>query len=162
MENTTKQTSDFHIDYEFNALGTIGERDDSISKDILRNTSSAANTTQALLQKANLQSALDNFAKDLFRCFVTDTIDVDDLLCNTVNNDFSSFAGFCGAYGGAQIAASIASAKATAIATGAVIGSAAGPVGTIIGSVVGGIVIGLGSGAIIGKATRDGSGNSYN
>lgn len=112
----------------------------------------AANSLGAVPVMAAANTAVD-FAKDLYRCFVIGTIDADDLLCNTVNNTFSSTAGFGGAYIGAQIAG-IASAKAAA-ATGAAIGSALGPIGTIVGSVVGGIVIGYGANAIIGTANKD-------
>lgn len=112
----------------------------------------AANSLGAVPIMAAANTAVD-IAKDLYRCFVTGAIDADDLLCNTVNNTYSSFAGFGGAYVGAQIAG-IASAKAAA-ATGAAIGSALGPIGTIVGSVVGGIVIGLGANEIIGTANKD-------
>jgi hypothetical protein len=112
----------------------------------------AASSLGALPAMAVANTAVD-FGKDLYRCFVTGAIDADDLLCNTVNNTFSSFAGFGGGYLGTQIAG-IASAKATA-ATGAAIGSALGPIGTIVGSVVGGIVIGYGANAIIGTANKD-------
>ena len=112
----------------------------------------AANSLGAIPAMAIANTALD-FAKDLYRCFVSGTIDADDLLCNSINNSFSSFAGFGGAYLGGQIA-TFATAK-TAAATGAAIGSPLGPVGTIVGSVVGGIVIGLGANAIIGTANKD-------
>ena len=112
----------------------------------------AANSLGAVPVMAATNTAVD-FAKDLYRCFVIGAIDADDLLCNTVNNTFSSTAGFGGAYIGAQIAG-IASAKAAA-ATGAAIGSALGPIGIIVGSVVGGIVIGYGANAIIGTANKD-------
>lgn len=112
----------------------------------------AANSLGALPVMAVANTSVD-FAKDLYRCFVTGAIDTDDLLCNTINNTYSSFAGFGGAYVGAQIAG-IASAK-SAVATGAAIGSALGPIGTIIGSVVGGVVIGYGANAIIGTANKD-------
>jgi len=112
----------------------------------------AATSLGAMPVMAVANTAVD-FAKDLYRCFVSGAIDADDLLCNTVNNTYSSFAGFGGAYVGAQIAG-IASAKA-AVATGAAIGSALGPIGTIVGSVVGGIIIGYGANAIIGTANKD-------
>ena len=111
-----------------------------------------------------------DFAKDLYRCFITKKIDMDDLLCNSVNNVFSSVAGFGGAWGFGQIGGQIAghfssqaftqgmtllaSAKSSA-ATGAAIGSSFGPIGTVVGSVVGGILIGLGANAIIGTANKD-------
>lgn len=129
----------------------------------------AANSLGAIPAMAIANTAVD-FAKDLYKCFVTGTIDADDLLCNSVNNTFSSFAGFGGAWAvgqlGGQIsgqfssqvflqgASAIASAQ-TAAATGAAIGSSLGPIGTIFGSVVGGIVIGLGANAIIGTANKD-------
>lgn len=112
----------------------------------------AANTLGAMPVMAASNTAVD-FAKDLYRCFVTGSIDADDLLCNTVNNTFSSFAGFGGAYLGGQLAG-FASAQAAA-AAGAAIGSALGPIGTMIGSVVGGMVIGFGASAIIGTANKD-------
>jgi len=112
----------------------------------------AANSLGALPAMAVANTAVD-FAKDLYKCFVIRTIDADDLLCNTINNTFSSFAGFGGAYLGGQIA-TFASVK-TAAATGAAIGSPLGPIGTIVGSVVGGMVIGLGANAVIGTANKD-------
>lgn len=129
----------------------------------------AANSIEAIPGMVVANVAVD-FAKDLYKCFVTKTIDTDDLLCNSVNNVFSSAAGFSGAltagYLGGQIAgqfsgqafiqsASVfASAKASA-ATGAAIGSSLGPIGTVIGSALGGIVIGVGANAIIGTANKD-------
>ncbi len=95
-----------------------------------------------------------DFAKDLYKMFVSHTIDADDLLCNTVNNTFSSFAGFGGSWAGAQIAGSCLSVQ-TAAATGASIGSVLGPLGTVIGSAVGGLVIGYGATLIIGTANKD-------
>lgn len=95
-----------------------------------------------------------DFAKDLYKMFVTHTIDADDLLCNTVNNTFSSFAGFGGSWVGAQVAGSCLSAQ-TAAAAGASIGSVLGPLGTVIGSAIGGLVIGYGATLIIGTANKD-------
>lgn len=129
----------------------------------------AANSLEAIPIMATANVAVD-FAKDLYKCFVTQTIDTDDLLCNSVNNVFSSAAGFGGAWAVGQIGGQIAgqfssqafiqgvglftSAK-TAAATGAAIGSSLGPIGTMVGSVVGGIVIGIGANAIIGTANKD-------
>lgn len=129
----------------------------------------AANSLEAIPAMATANVAVD-FAKDLYKCFVTQSIDTDDLLCNTVNNVFSSAAGFTGAWAVGQIGGLIAgqfssqafiqgiglltSAK-TAAATGAAIGSSVGPIGTVVGSVVGGIVIGIGANAIIGTANKD-------
>lgn len=99
-----------------------------------------------------------DFAKDLYRCFVTKTIDTDDLLCNTVNNSFSSIASFGGSWIGGQIAGQVVSsaisAKAAA-ALGASIGTAAGPLGTVIGAAVGGLIFGLGANAIIKVGDKD-------
>lgn len=129
----------------------------------------AASSLEAIPGMAVANVAVD-FAKDLYRCFVTQTIDTDDLLCNSVNSVFSSAAGFTGAWAVGQIGGQIAgqfssqafiqgvglltSAK-TAAATGAAIGSSLGPIGTVVGSVVGGIVIGIGANAIIGTANKD-------
>ncbi len=129
----------------------------------------AANSLEAIPIMATANVAVD-FAKDLYKCFVTQTIDTDDLLCNSVNNVFSSAVGFGGAWAAGQIGGQIAgqfssqafiqgvslltSAK-TAAATGAAIGSSLGPIGTVVGSVVGGIVIGIGANAIIGTANMD-------
>ncbi len=128
-----------------------------------------ANSLEAIPVMATANVAVD-FAKDLYKCFVVQTIDTDDLLCNSVNNVFSSVAGFTGAWAMGQIGNQIAeqfssqaflqgvgfitSAKTTA-ATGAAIGSSLGPIGTVVGSVVGGIIIGIGASAIIGKANSD-------
>lgn len=129
----------------------------------------AANSLEAIPVMVTANVAVD-FAKDLYKCFVTQTIDTDDLLCNSVNNVFSSTAGFTGAWAAGQIGGQIAgqfsgqafiqgvglltSAK-TAAATGASIGSSLGPIGTVVGSVVGGIVFGIGANAIIGTANKD-------
>lgn len=120
----------------------------------------AANSFGAVPIMAVANTAVD-FAKDLYRCFVAETIDIDDLLCNTINNAFSSLAGFGGGYLGGYVGgyigvqiAGFTSAQAAA-ATGAAIGSPLGPIGTVIGSVVGGIVIGIGANAIVGTANKD-------
>jgi len=109
----------------------------------------AANTLGAVPSMVIASAAVD-FAKDIYRCFVSGIIDADDMLCNTVNNTFTSFAG----YGGAWALGAVVSAK-TATATGAAIGSALGPIGTIVGSVVGGIVIGRAANMIVGVANKD-------
>lgn len=129
----------------------------------------AANSIEAIPGMVAANVAVD-FGKDLYKCFVAKTIDTDDLLCNSVNNVFSSAAGFGGAWVtgniGGQIAGQFssqafaqgvsifASAKASA-ATGAAIGSSLGPIGTVVGSALGGIVIGIGANAIIGTANKD-------
>lgn len=125
----------------------------------------AANSIEALPGMVVANVAVD-FGKDLYKCFVTKTIDTDDLLCNSVNNVFSSAAGFGGAWVAGQLGGQLssqafvqgvsvfASAKASA-ATGAAIGSSLGPIGTVIGSALGGIVIGFGAKAIIGTANKD-------
>lgn len=100
-----------------------------------------------------------NVGKDFYKCFVLQSIDPDDVLCNSVNNMYTSFAGYGGAWVGAQAASYIAtgtfaSAQA-ACATGAAIGSVLGPIGTIVGSVVGGLVIGIGANAVVGTAEKD-------
>ncbi len=117
----------------------------------------AANSLEAVPIMAIANTAVD-FAKDLYRCFVTQTIDTDDLLCNSINNAFTSAAGFAGGYAGGQlgglVVGTFASAKSAA-ATGAAIGSALGPIGTVVGSVVGGVVIGIGANLIVGTANKD-------
>ena len=129
----------------------------------------AANSIEAIPGMVAANVAVD-FAKDLYKCFVTKTIDTDDLLCNSVNNVFSSGAGFGGAWVAGHLGSHIAgqfssqaftqgvsifaSAKASA-ATGAAIGSSLGPIGTVIGSALGGIVIGIGANATIGTANKD-------
>ena len=123
----------------------------------------AANSIEAIPGMVVANVAID-FAKDLYKCFVSKTIDTDDLLCNSVNNAFSSVAGFGGAWAAGQITSQafahsvsvFASAKASA-ATGAAIGSSLGPIGTVIGSALGGIVIGIGANAIVGTANKDAS-----
>lgn len=113
----------------------------------------AENSIGAVPAMAITNTVVD-FAKDLYKMFVLQAIDADDLLCNTVNNTFSSFAGFGGAWVGAQIAGSCLSVQ-TAAATGASIGSALGPLGTVVGAAVGGLVIGYGATLIIGTANKD-------
>lgn len=112
-----------------------------------------ANSLGAVPIMAAANFAVD-LGKDLYKCFVSGSIDADDLLCNSVNNLYSSVAGFGGAYVGGQLAGILVSAK-TSAATGAAIGSALGPIGTVVGSVVGGIVLGLGANAVIGAANKD-------
>ena len=105
-----------------------------------------------------LANASVDIAKDLYRLFVTQTIDADDLLCNSVNNVFTSFAGFTGSWLGGQV---IAPAVMSSLSiqgcaeVGAGIGSLLGPVGTIIGATVGGLVIGCGASLIVGTANKD-------
>ena len=106
-----------------------------------------------------------NVGKDFYKCFVLQSIDPDDVLCNSVNNMYTSFAGYGGAWVGAQAASYIAtgtfaSAQA-ACATGAAIGSVVGPIGTMVGSVIGGLVIGICANAIVGTAEKDAIG-AYN
>ena len=112
-----------------------------------------ANSLGAVPVMAAANFAVD-FGKDLYKCFISRSIDADELLSNSVNNLYSSVAGFGGGYAGGQLAGLLVSAKASA-ATGAAIGSALGPIGTVIGSVVGGIVIGFGANAVIGTANKD-------
>lgn len=94
-----------------------------------------------------------DLAKDLYHCFVSQDIDADDLLCNTINNVYNSFAGFGGTYVGGQLA--IFSSAKIAAANGAAIGSTLGPVGTIIGSVIGSFIVGMGANAVVDVANKD-------
>lgn len=94
-----------------------------------------------------------DLAKDLYHCFISQDIDADDLLCNTINNVYNSFAGFGGTYVGGQLA--IFSAAKIAAANGAAIGSTLGPVGTIIGSVIGSFIVGMGANAVVDVANKD-------
>lgn len=94
-----------------------------------------------------------DLAKDLYHCFVSQDIDADDLLYNTINNVYNSFAGFGGTYVGGQLA--IFSAAKIAAANGAAIGSTLGPVGTIIGSVIGSFIVGMGANAVVDVANKD-------
>lgn len=117
----------------------------------------AANSLEAVPVMAGANVAV-SFAKDLYKCFIANEIDKDDLLCNTVNNTFASAAGFGGAWVGGQIggqAITLFTAAKTAAATGAAIGSPLGPVGTVVGSLVGGLLIGIGTNAIVGTANKD-------
>ena len=120
-----------------------------------------ANTLGAVPIMAAANIAVD-FAKDLYRCFISRTIDADDLLCNSVSYSFSSAAGFGGSWVGGQVAGQViahaTSAKAAA-ATGATIGSALGPVGTIVGSAVGGLLFGLCASAISKIGEKDANEN---
>ncbi len=113
----------------------------------------AANSLAAIPITAFASVTVD-FAKDLYHCFISKTIDTDDLLCNTVNNSFSSVSGFGGAWAAGHVTEIFLSAK-TAAATGAGIGSSLGPIGTVVGSVVGGLVIGLAAKGIINTANKD-------
>ena len=113
----------------------------------------AANSLAAIPITAFASVTVD-FAKDLYHCFISKTIDTDDLLCNTVNNSFSSVSGFGGAWAAGHVTEIFLSAK-TAAETGAGIGSSLGPIGAVIGSVVGGLVIGLAAKGIINTANKD-------
>lgn len=106
-----------------------------------------------------------DFAKDLYKCFILGEIGTDDLLCNTVENAFSSVAGFGGGWLAGQLgshvarqiggqAALIASAKGAA-AIGAAVGSPLGPMGTVVGSAIGELVIGLCANGIIDTTNKD-------
>ncbi len=130
-------------------MGSVQAVGKALGKDIPANSLGAV----PVMVAANVSV---DFAKDLYRCFVAKTIDTDDLLCNSVNNSFSSLAGFGGAWASGQIAGQIfaqgagaAVSSKVAAATGASIGSAIGPLGTVVGAAVGGLLIGLGANAII-------------
>ena len=103
-----------------------------------------------------------DIAKDLYRCFVTKTIDTDDLLCNSINNTFINLSGFGGRWVSGQIAGqalvhgtSVSVSAKIAATTGASIGSALGPLGTVVGAVVGGYLFDLGAKAVIRVGTND-------
>lgn len=117
-----------------------------IGKEVVANSLGAVPITVAANTTVDL-------AKDLYRCFVNQTIDADDLLCNTINNVYNSAAGYLGSYAGSQI--SVFLTAKSAAATGATIGSTLGPLGTVIGSVVGGFIIGLGAQSLINTANKD-------
>lgn len=117
----------------------------------------AANSLGAVPIMAAANTTVD-FAKDLYRCFIAGSIDADDLLCNTINNTYSSVAGFGGAWVGGQVAGQAIGWTSTAASSaeiGAAIGSALGPIGTVVGSVVGGIVFGFAVQGIVGVANKD-------
>ncbi|SLK50448.1 Uncharacterised protein [Mycobacteroides abscessus subsp. abscessus] len=88
-------------------------------------------------------NALYDFTKDLYR-FSKGDIDADDLLCNTVNNSYTSL----GAFGGAQLGVS------AAIGLGATIGTSVGPIGTVIGGAIGGLIGGIATGAVVSSAGK--------
>lgn len=103
-----------------------------------------------------------DFAKNLYRCFVTKEIDKDELLLYTVNNSFSSLGGYTGTWAGSQLAGLLVSHEATtaisakiAVTIGASIGSSIGPLGTVIGSVIGSLIFGIGVNAIINTSYAD-------
>lgn len=136
-------------------MGSVQAVGKALGKDI------PANSLGAIPVMAAANASVD-FAKDLYRCFVTKTIDTDDLLCHSIDNSFSSLAGFGGSWVGRQIAGQIishsagvaASAKAAA-ATGASIGSVLGPIGTVVGAAAGGLLIGLSASAVITVGNSD-------
>lgn len=117
-----------------------------VGKEVMANSLGAVPVTVAANTTVDL-------AKDLYRCFVNQTIDADDLLYNTINNVYNSAAGYLGSYAGSQI--SVFLTAKSAAATGATIGSTLGPLGTVIGSVVGGFIIGLGAQSLINTANKD-------
>ena len=114
----------------------------------------AQNSLGAVPIAAAANTAVD-LAKDLYRCFVKQSIDTDDLLCNTIDHAFSSSAGFAGGWAGSRAAAGLFASMTSAAETGASIGSVIGPIGTVIGAVVGGLLIGLGAKAVIDTADKD-------
>lgn len=102
-------------------------------------------------------SVMVDLAKDLYRCFFEGSIDADKLLCNTVNNTFTSVAGCLGGAAGGRAGAKafrLLTAKES-IATGAAIGSPLGPIGIILGSVIGSAIINIGASALISTANED-------
>lgn len=113
----------------------------------------AESSLEAVPAMAIANASVD-LAKDLYRLFVSQTIDADDLLCNTVEHTFSSFAGFGGSWLGGQAAGYAMSAQ-TAASVGASIGSALGPIGTVVGAAIGGLLIGYGASRIVGTAAKD-------
>lgn len=128
-------------------VGSVQIIGEMIGKEITSNSLGAV----PILAATN--ASLD-LAKDLYKCFVTQSMDTDDLLCNTVNNVYTSAAGFGGGYIGGQVASTFVSAKASLV-TGATIGSSLGPIGTVVGSIIGGVVIGLGANLVVGSANND-------
>ncbi|MCI3922169.1 hypothetical protein MO973_18230 [Paenibacillus sp. TRM 82003] len=118
-----------------------GAADGGARAGVIYCASSLFRTSVPVLAAAN---TLYDFAKDMYK-FCDGTIDADDLLCNTVNNAFSSAA----AFGGAQLGV------AAAVSLGATIGTAVGPVGTAVGAAIGGLVFGLGAGAVISSASKE-------
>ena len=162
-KNLTEE--DFVKSFEHILCGTIegGVRGGATAESVvllgkLLNKEIAENSLEAIPAMVVANVAID-VGKDFYKCFVLQSIDTDDVLCNSVNNMYTSFAGYGGAWVGAQVAGYVttgvlASAQ-TACATGAAIGSVLGPIGTIVGSVVGGLVIGIGANAVVGKAEKD-------
>ena len=168
-KNLTEE--DFVKSFEHILCGTIegGVRGGATAESVvllgkLLNKEIAENSLEAIPAMVVANVAID-VGKDFYKCFVLQSIDTDDVLCNSVNNMYTSFAGYGGAWVGAQVAGYVttgvlASAQ-TACATGAAIGSVLGPIGIIVGSVVGGLVIGIGANAVVGKAEKDAI-ESYN
>lgn len=129
----------------------------------------ASNSFEAVPAMAMANFSVD-FAKDLYKCFVTQAIDKDELLNNSVNNLYSSVLGFGGScvvgkvsekvlkhfsmHAFSQSVELLESAKVAASA-GASIGSPLGPIGTIVGSVVGGLVFSFGAKTVIKGAKED-------
>lgn len=162
-KNLTEE--DFVKSFEHILCGTIegGVRGGATAGSVvllgkLLNKEIAENSLEAIPAMVVANVAID-VGKDFYKCFVLQSIDPDDVLCNSVNNMYTSFAGYGGAWVGAQVAGYVttgvfASAQ-TACATGAAIGSVLGPIGTIVGSVVGGLVIGIGANAVVGTAEKD-------
>lgn len=137
-------------------MGSVQAIGKALGREIPTNTLGAV----PIMAAANVSV---DIAKDLYQCFVTKTIDIDDLLCNSISKSFSSLAGFSGSWAGGQIAGVLAShGTATAIsakvaaATGASIGSAIGPLGTVIGATIGGFLISTSAKAIIKVGNDDG------
>ncbi|MBO4626608.1 MAG: hypothetical protein J5645_01335 [Lachnospiraceae bacterium] len=137
-------------------VGTVQLVGKALGKDIPANSLGAV----PIMAAANMSLDL---AKDLYRCFITKTIDPDDLLCNVINYSFSSLASFGGSWVVGQISGQIlshgtgisASAKVAA-ETGASIGATFGPLGSVIGAAVGSLLFGIGAKAVVGVGSADG------
>lgn len=169
-KNITEE--DFIKSFEYILCGTIegGVRGGATAETVvllgkMLNKEIAENSLEAIPAMVLVNVAID-VGKDFYKCFVLQSIDPDDVLCNSVNSMYTSFAGYGGAWIGGQVAgyvtseviassASLLASAQASCATGAAIGSALGPIGTIVGSVVGGLIIGIGANAIVGTAEKD-------
>jgi hypothetical protein len=63
MDESLKKSKYPSIDFDFDELSTIDDSAFDAIEDTLRNASSVGNATQAGLQTASLQSAIDSYAQ---------------------------------------------------------------------------------------------------
>lgn len=90
----------------------------------------------------SLVSSTEAFCNDLYKCFIKNELEFDDVLCNSVQNTYDNVFNFGGNVIGSTIGGKVAAVLTAkeAAAIGAGMGSTVGPLGTIIGGILGGFI----------------------